>query len=1347
MRPVSRLEALIPIAMAASLLLPGLGALLGFVVLAVLWLMSRRWRGKASWRILWLGLVVTCLVVEALTLVVGSKPSHFHDQVAERYDEMWQQLDGAAERTVESLTPYPLSAADPLPVFEILSSEADSNSPPGSTILLLDDRGTVMAWGGKGLLHEIEGMSALAAGRHYQASFSAVTLVAVQRLEVAGRTWHVAAGSSLRTETFPFADVPTRSPGWTLVPAGAEIAEGVLRVTSSSGPDLVVEEPTFSRPPQQVLVPTGWRRAAIALWGLGMLWLAGGWGWSAPVPRPGVFIGLSVGLFLLGLAAHAPAWTAVVLAVAGGLAYWSRFNTRLGTSLLGVVAMGVAAAISVPALALLVLRSAEIPDLGSELWSNPGDLASRIALALLVWGAVMAVPRSSGGEDGRSSVVLGFSLLALLASAAFVDQTLFAIVLLLVSGVAIAIWKRRGGLEESAAPLVVLGIVAALLAATGWEIAFRWNQREMIRETLLPAMAPPTASEIESLADEMETFLGSWDIEDLVPAALEEHSRQDLAFEIWRHSPLSEYGGLSALRVLPHGGGLSSFSFGLPLNKERWVDWSSPLLGTVSEPAWQDAVLVGDGALSLGGESWAYAEWALALQPGFRFRERYQGDLADVLLRAGPEAGEAALKDLSGALYGLFGTNGQPIVTPWPRPPKLSEEILVGGEGVVDTPDGRSMAFGVVGSDGVRVLFLLDLSLAAALERVGSHALPSVLILGALMLAMRLPQWARAGFGASWYHLWHSYSRRLVLVYSVLLLVPLGIVNFLVVRAFEERLHREQEAAGLLAVESAQGVLGEHVLALEPGFGIDAALDDELLHWLSGVVHHDVNLYWRGVVYASSKAEIFTAGLLPRRIPGEIYSGLTLLGHEVSMRTNQAGRSEYLELYAPLTVPGISFGRTRLIVSLPLLAQQAETAEQIASLRRRALLGTAVVVLVIMALGARLARRFTAPLMDIVEGTQRIAAGDASLELRPVELELTTLVDAIDDMAARIHAARQDLLREKRVVDRMVENITAGVVSLDERGRVLMVNRVAGEMVGVEVGQDLDMVIDESERLAPLAHFVSSVPEGELTQRTVMLKDAEGEEQEWALVWVPLPGTGEPSALLVLEDVTEVLQGQRLQAWAEMARMIAHEIKNPLTPIRLSAEHMQEVYQSDPEGFSEVFESCTANILTQVGELQEIASEFSTYSRIPTIEPRQGNLVEVVEKIVGAYRPVSSKDVAVELFTRRQVVEATFDAKLVGRAVRNILENAVRAAPRGGKVEVTVEKNDGEARIVVGDNGPGVEESLLARIFDPYFSTHDAGTGLGLPIAKRIAEEHGGEIAARNRDSGGLEVTVTLPAG
>jgi two-component system nitrogen regulation sensor histidine kinase NtrY len=246
-------------------------------------------------------------------------------------------------------------------------------------------------------------------------------------------------------------------------------------------------------------------------------------------------------------------------------------------------------------------------------------------------------------------------------------------------------------------------------------------------------------------------------------------------------------------------------------------------------------------------------------------------------------------------------------------------------------------------------------------------------------------------------------------------------------------------------------------------------------------------------------------------------------------------------------------------------------------------------------------------------------------------------------------------------------------------------------------------------------------------------------------VWVPVPGSGEPSALLVVEDATEVLRGQRLLAWAEMARMIAHEIKNPLTPIRLSAEHMMEVYRHDPDHFDRVFERCTSNILAQVEELRSIASEFSAYSSIPRIDPKPADLVASMADLVEGYRAAPPPGVAVEFEARPETLVTRFDAKLLQRAVRNLIENALRASAGGGRVVVRVEQTDGLARIAVLDSGPGVPPDLLLSIFDPYFSTHDAGTGLGLPIARRIAEEHGGGITARNRQGGGLEVVVTLP--
>jgi two-component system nitrogen regulation sensor histidine kinase NtrY len=279
-------------------------------------------------------------------------------------------------------------------------------------------------------------------------------------------------------------------------------------------------------------------------------------------------------------------------------------------------------------------------------------------------------------------------------------------------------------------------------------------------------------------------------------------------------------------------------------------------------------------------------------------------------------------------------------------------------------------------------------------------------------------------------------------------------------------------------------------------------------------------------------------------------------------------------------------------------------------------------------------------------------------------------------------------------------------------------------------------------RLERVARFVRDGGE-EPRRENLRWHDEEGENREWTLTWVPLPGTEDPAALLVVDDVTEVVRGQRLEAWAEMARIIAHEIKNPLTPIQLSTEHMRQVYAHDRDRFDLVLERCTDNILRQVEELRDIASEFSIYSRIPKAELSPADLVAAMEELADAYRHAG--EARIDLVADVGELRARFDKKLLGRAIRNLLENALRATDGRGRVELRVERAGGRAVIRVADSGPGVDPSMLRRIFEPYFSTYDSGTGLGLAITRRIVEEHGGEIEAHNREGGGLEVVATLP--
>ena len=1292
-------------------------------------------------------ITIVLLATLAPVLAQSSSPNRSNERWLEQrkaritggYNDLWHQLDSAIDDAFETLDSKPLTNPAVLRTFEAFEEVAESSPAEGLTLLLFDDNQRAVAWAGKGLLHDVDVARLPDRGRHHLASFSAVTLLVVESLFESGTPWHLVVGLSLRVDDPPFRPGFEASVGetvrWTVVSRTAPVDGRHLRIDLPQSPTLVVDliETTTDRG----LRFSGWKRGLILTGGLFLLtmtWLRS-WGWLT----------MLLGLAALGISALAPWWSIVVLLSGAGLTFWAwrsgpKISHRLSSFLWGLGVSAVALAIG------WFSQAAHGPvDLGSQLLGPPSVWVGRLSVFGVVFGLFLLIGSPQRvRKSGRDLLSASVLVLVFLAAASY-DLPLVSGVLLLGIGGLTALWCRQSLRPHRVSHYAFLVLMGALISGTSWELSYHQARKVQIAADLLPAMAPPTDAQFDRIVNEVEGFLTRIDLSDFSPARVTDLQRQDLAFEIWRDSPLAGSGALSALVVELPDSTPSSFSFGLPLAEEEFVDLSPLRWGLATIPVWKDSVFHGISDLTLAGQPWARVRYWLALAPGFRLPIDQDEDLTADLLRVGPRRREPRRPDLQGVDYVLYDPSGQPLLSPWRQSPRLNEALLKGGSGQARVGDRSAEVVTAVGPDGVRALFYLCPTTIEALERVGAHALTCVLAAFLMASLLQIPMLRSQGIVRIWTRIWRSYSSRLVVVYSILVLLPVLLMNLVVVRGQEERLRREQQSAGETALESAQRVLAEYVWELEPGFGIDSALDNELLSWLSGVVHHDVNLYWRSRVTSSSKSELFKAGLLPERIPGEIYSRLTLLNHEIAFRTNRAGSAEYLELYAPLTVPGMSRESSRLFLSLPMLAQQEETAAQIASLRSGAVLGTASVMLILLALGTRLAQRFTTPLTEIVRGTQRIASGDRSLNLAPQELELATLVEAIDQMAEKIAEARQSLLREKRVVDRMVDNITAGVISLDAEQRVVMANRVAVEMLGVEVGDPIESVLSSEESLAPVLNFLNTRSGPGPMAEAVQLEDSEGEQRDWSLVWVPVPGDGEPSALLVVEEVTEVLRGQRLEAWAQMARMIAHEIKNPLTPIRLSAEHMREIYASDPENFETVFETCTTNILRQVDELQEIASDFSTYSRIPKIELQAGDLRACVEEMYRAYRSAPPPGIEMLFHPGDDSREIEFDAKLLGRAIRNLIENAIRATGPGGRIDLSVSIDAEEARIVVADTGTGVRPAILQRIFDPYFSTHDSGTGLGLPIARQIVEEHGGSISARNRSLAGLEVVISLP--
>jgi signal transduction histidine kinase len=1336
-------------------------------------------------------LLAVCGGIAAALLALAAGRDLLRTSPAERSDESlaidyrayWEELAASAERALEGLPTVPLDSTARLATFESLNRLAEASQLRGLTFLLLDADRQPVAWGGAGLLHEPgpdpgigpeDGFAVPEGGQKLflQSAASATAMVLRPLPAREGADFLLIAGESRsRSQSPPLlgadrgADLEETRGGFSrrwIWGYGGETGMAEGRALRSPGLPTLHLDASLGASGGDRVDPRVW--AAVAV-GLGLFGLAALRSFALAVLAGTVLkrrrrlvevstLALS-GVAVLGWGLGVP-WRELLYLLCGlalaGLGWflvWRRGRGWAGAAALVLLA--------VPALALLArFGPGSGPDLSADFALAGGPGAARLGLAAALFGVLVLAARRAEGPGETRPLRFAASIGLLLVAAALHDHGPWAL-LPLAAGAALAARSLSWTPARSASGLTAIVLVAVAVSATAWEIGFRMRSFAALQEPL-EALAPPPESRRAEFEAELDSYFSGLDLADLLPEPLPTTDEDDLAYVLWRGSPLARLDAVSALVVERPDERPSSFAYGLPLTDQLELDPAPARWSGLPPPAWRARRIEGRRVLELSGRPAGELRYWLVPRPGFAPEPEAPGDLAAALLRSGPARTGLGMTSLGGtaALAGrdpapvLYSPEGEILATPWREgtpPLSLLRASAARGAATIATPDGQARLLFRESGGAAAALFARELPPLAALERVGVHAAGALFAAATLFAVGFLLALPRATARDLLARMTRSYANRLILLFSSLLLVPLVLLYGLLSRTLESRVAGEQRHAAEAALSSAQRVLGEYVLTLEPGFGLATAIDDEILVWLSRVIGHEISLYWGSEVYASSKRELFAAGLLPRRIPGEVWPRMALAGENEASRTARTGSAEYLELYAPLAVPGFDSRQTRLFLSMPLLAQQEEATAETALIRRRTLLATLAVFLLLAGLGTRLARAFTRPIMELVGGTQRIAGGAAALGVKSSVLELAALAEAIDRMARRIAEGRDQLLREKRLVEGIIENVTSGVVYLDRTGRVLLANRVARQLLEVAPGELIADRLARRPELAGAGRFVAA-QRGELAQSTLRLvgpQGTEGKERDWSLVWVPLTGEGEPAALFVVEDISEVLRAQRLEAWAAMAQIIAHEIKNPLTPIRLSTEHLQEVWKRDREHFEGIFDRCTDNILRQVEELREIATEFSTFSHIPRSVRSPGDLAATVREVVEGYVAAPPPGVEVELLGADSPLPARYDARLFGRALRNLLENAIRASAGDGKVLITARRDGETAEISVADRGPGVPPEMLARIFEPYFSTQVGGTGLGLSIARRVAEEHGGSIGARNLAAGGLEVTIRIP--
>lgn len=411
------------------------------------------------------------------------------------------------------------------------------------------------------------------------------------------------------------------------------------------------------------------------------------------------------------------------------------------------------------------------------------------------------------------------------------------------------------------------------------------------------------------------------------------------------------------------------------------------------------------------------------------------------------------------------------------------------------------------------------------------------------------------------------------------------------------------------------------------------------------------------------------------------------------------------------------------------------------------------------------ARRLVAPITDLAEGTRAVAAGNYDKRLPlPGKDELGFLVRSFNEMTHKIALARDAAARSQQqaeaqhaYLEAVLVRLSSGVLTVNRDQILHTSNAAADQILGVDLSDFVGRSLAEVRKEHPhTGHFFGAITphltSGEEEWRDEITVFGAGGRQVLMCRGTILPDMADTSAdhVIVFDDITTLIQAQRDAAWGEVARRLAHEIKNPLTPIQLSAERLRRKYldKMDPAD-ADVLNRSTHTIVQQVEAMKEMVKAFSEYARMPQLELEPVDLNAVVNEVLDLYRGETSVKYVVNLDTKMPRVEG--DLGRLRQLLHNLIKNAREAMDhrRDARLSVTTRcMEDAACRFVeirIHDNGPGIPEGMLGQLFEPYVTTKPKGTGLGLAIVKKIVEEHGGLLWAENPPGGGALVVIRLP--
>ncbi len=1002
-----------------------------------------------------------------------------------------------------------------------------------------------------------------------------------------------------------------------------------------------------------------------------------------------------------------------------------------------------------------------------------------VSLFLSLWLRLVYFRGSKIRRAGYLLLGLGLTLLWLLLLAWGVGLSLMpSFMVLLGVGILIIFFERwrywfwQRGVFLKALALFVLFCMVTLFLYSSYFHYLEEIRRDFIERSTLPRLIYQEEREKVILKHSFSRVVSYQPLIDNLRYD-SGRSLSGLAYSMWQRMGLASSGYNSSLAIYDSGGRLrDQFSFNLtPISPPSLPDFQNYKEAVIIEKraqigSQQTTLLQGTKTILDRNQPLGAVLVSLSIDynnlPFIHSNDPYY----ELFRSSRAEASEETMFNTDLFLM-VYDSNGRATFTSegkfLPPSEELIGEVLLSGEPrwirAKESGEHYSVVYFPYGNYCLAIGFLETGSRDFFFALAGAFGLSAVLfvLMGLVVAPFWLVRYYQDVLGIfSFRGILASFHRKLLIIFIVISIVPMVFLSISIRNYLSERLRDQIRSQGIASGEVAKRVVEDYLYRQEAeGIPPRTILGDELALRVSSWINRDINIFLNGTLVATNRRELFSSGLLPLRVEGSTYHRVQLHQMPYFATQESLGDFRYTVVSVPADVKGES---TSAILSIPLMLEQRQIELEIADINNVILISTIVLIILSSLFSYSVARKISEPIKRLTRGTAQVSRGDFDLTITTTSKdEIRELVESFNKMTRDLKRQRLELQQGKDYIEKILLNATTGVISLNKEGIITTINPAAIAILGIKagdlIGRSFSQVVSAEPGLSPLMEsyqLYKSHPRGELKREVKFVRKAE--ELNARLKFIPLrsPAGEIGGAIILVEDITEVIKSNRLAAWAEMARMVAHEIKNPLTPIQLSVEHLQRIVEDQPSNYKEIFNSCIETIMKQIQTLRLLSTEFSIYGRIPKLRLTAVNLRELINEIISSYQSAISDaiDIAIDIPPDLPSIKA--DKELFKRALINIIENSLQAMPQRGTLSVSAglsapRRGKKMMIIEVRDTGVGIDREAMGRLFEPYFSTKDSGVGLGLAITKKAIDDHKGEIKIRSRKRKGTTVTILIP--